>query len=230
MQFRSAHAWRNIHRSFSCPAGIKALAVSPDGTRVAAGNWRGEITVWDLSTTRVLRSWQAYDAKDGNVGQLIFSPDSRSLLVEVDYWHLISIWNLDTGAQTASIEGHALSFESAAGSGPPVVWLDQGGEIRVHRADGTLIRTIPHPGVPLGAHGEILRLPGAHFQKWTPQTGAVDYLLTITLQHPAAPDWIVTHPGTAVYSSSESGDEHAYLRLGPYRSNLRRYRSQFRRD
>lgn len=56
--------------------GIRALAISPDGTRLASGSVDGEILVWDLPNGKLLRTLKAHtDA----VYAVVFSPDGKRI-------------------------------------------------------------------------------------------------------------------------------------------------------
>jgi WD40 repeat protein len=77
--------------AFSHVPSVQAVAFSPDGKYVAAGNLMGETRVWDLSTgkqlaackTTSLTSWGIIKvhAYQGGVYSLAFSPDSQSIIV-----------------------------------------------------------------------------------------------------------------------------------------------------
>jgi WD40 repeat protein len=79
-----------VHELSHVPS-VQAIAFSPDGQYLAAGNLMGETRVWELSSgkqlaackTTSLTSWGIIKvhAYQGGVYSLVFSPDSQSILV-----------------------------------------------------------------------------------------------------------------------------------------------------
>lgn len=77
--------------AFSHVPSVQAVGFSPDGQYIAAGNLMGETRVWELSTgkqlaackTTAITSWGIIKvhAYQGGVYSLVFSPDSKSILV-----------------------------------------------------------------------------------------------------------------------------------------------------
>jgi WD40 repeat protein len=55
---------------------VVSVDFSPDGTYLAAGDSRGEVTLWDLESRRVGNSWHAHN---GWIRTVAFSPDGRTL-------------------------------------------------------------------------------------------------------------------------------------------------------
>lgn len=70
---------------------VQAVAISPDGKRVAAGNLMGEVRVFDLLTGRLIRQWTTEGFTSwgiikshsylGGIFSMRFTPDGRSLLL-----------------------------------------------------------------------------------------------------------------------------------------------------
>ena len=70
---------------------VNCLAVSKDGTRIAAGTWLGGVVVWDTETCEI-------DLRLGedNVNGVDFSPDSTRLVSASDN-RTVTIWDIVTG-------------------------------------------------------------------------------------------------------------------------------------
>lgn len=121
--------------------------------------------------------------------------------------------------------------------------MECGSGICGYRTNGSLVRQIVRPDSarPVGPDGRVLVFNDGRIMKWNPDDGKVEYVLTLIgrgtpaatwpKDNPPIPvaEWIVVHPGSLFYSSSEGGDEYAYLRFGPYLAGLREYRARFRR-
>jgi RNA polymerase sigma factor (sigma-70 family) len=98
-----------------------SLAFSPDGARLAWGDWGGRIYVVDPRSGRELSRW-IVDKKIKTVQSVIFSPDGRSLIT-ASYGVtngtqprplLFQVWDAATGKETARSQSM-----SGPGFGPP---------------------------------------------------------------------------------------------------------------
>jgi WD40 repeat protein len=84
------------------PGWLKALAASPDGTRVATGGRDGVVRVWSVSDGKLLRE---FSGPTDDVYSLAFHPDGRSLAAghyagKVVHWDLVEgrrVRELDAG-------------------------------------------------------------------------------------------------------------------------------------
>ena len=72
---RSAQTW--LDWAIRLPKAVTALALSPDGTRLAAGDTTGTAALWDLSQ-RIFR-WQKNQAHMDRVMSLAFAPDGQQV-------------------------------------------------------------------------------------------------------------------------------------------------------
>ncbi|MEW8093473.1 MAG: TIR domain-containing protein [Candidatus Thiodiazotropha endolucinida] len=85
------------HRAF-----VRALAFSPDGTRLASGSKDGEVFIWSVADGRRLTTLSGYPSR---VDVVKFSPDGRRLIAGGDNRFML-IWDLDSGDQREYLIGH----------------------------------------------------------------------------------------------------------------------------
>lgn len=94
-----------------CQSAIGAVAFSPDGSQLAAGDEAGQIVLWDPVSRRQLRALTAHHTA---VSCLAFSPDGRFLasgegdpsrMARGDD-HVILIWDVESGEIVRRLEGH----------------------------------------------------------------------------------------------------------------------------
>jgi RNA polymerase sigma factor (sigma-70 family) len=76
-------------------AGIISVAHSPDGKLIAAGSRKGEITVWEAATGKVVKTLTQPGGDGGWVGALAFSPDSKQVVFGRHESSVI-IWDIGT--------------------------------------------------------------------------------------------------------------------------------------
>ncbi|MHC4168032.1 MAG: SUMF1/EgtB/PvdO family nonheme iron enzyme [Planctomycetota bacterium] len=78
-----------------------ALALSSDSKTIAVGG-NGEITIYDASTNKVVRTWKAHD---GKVNAVAFSPDDK-LLASGGSDKSVKLWNTEAGKLVNMIDAH----------------------------------------------------------------------------------------------------------------------------
>jgi WD40 repeat protein len=119
------------------PGSIGAVAVSPNGERVAAVNMYGRVAIWDMATGRRLHEFAGSEAGEGC---LAFSPDGRYLATGGQYQsdkqcdYRVRVWDVRTGKQRASFsrQDHWIGevafspdgkgIVSAGSSQPVIIW------------------------------------------------------------------------------------------------------------
>lgn len=75
-----------------CPSGATALAYSPDGKILAAGQWNGKLCLWDAITIKPLTDGPIA-AHDDTIFDLAFSPDGTQIATSSKD-NLVKIWDL----------------------------------------------------------------------------------------------------------------------------------------
>ncbi|MEX0716716.1 MAG: protein kinase [Planctomycetaceae bacterium] len=103
------HLVQQGSRQMDLPARVDAVAVSPDGSRFAAGAQDGRIRIWSsdlLAEPIVLKHAQA-------IQSLAFSPDGTRL-ASASNDAVARIWNVADGAPVAALRGHEDVLSSVA--------------------------------------------------------------------------------------------------------------------
>lgn len=107
----------------------RVVAVSPDGTKGLSGGYDGGIKLWNLSTGKLLRSFQY---PQGQIHRVLFSPDGKLIVTAGDPDHkqetspVLVLWDVATGKQLRRFVGHTRQVHAAAFS-PDGKWLLSGG-------------------------------------------------------------------------------------------------------
>jgi WD40 repeat protein len=120
---------------------VWSLAVSPDGTRVAAGSEDSAIYIWmigERGAPKVLRG------HGRNVWEVRFSPDGKQL-ASGSFDTTARLWDVSTGKQLRTLTGHEQAVVGLAFSpdGKLLATCGDDSTIRFWRlADGAAVRTI----------------------------------------------------------------------------------------
>jgi hypothetical protein len=99
---------------------VRAVAFSPDGSRLASGAGMpsrfGEVKIWNPVTRELVQGWEGHT---DCIYSVAFSPDG-SVLATASYDRSIKVWEVATGREIRSISGHvdavySLAFDPAGG-------------------------------------------------------------------------------------------------------------------
>lgn len=143
--------------------GVRALAWSPDGDRLASGGGDGSVRVWDPSSRREVAR-RHNDRDDTGVWSLAWSPDSTKLAA--DDRGSVVVWDWSTGSESDFWTGQGLTVWSIAWS-PDGTRLACGGN-----HDGGAVELFGVSGrleMPLAGHDHR----GARSVAWSPDGSRV---------------------------------------------------------
>src|SRR5665648_622449 len=109
-------------RTFAGHTGnVYACAFSPDGRRIVSGSGDDTLKLWDAETGRCNATFEGHDDL---VNSCAFSPDGRRVVSGAGYRYTsvdrdgrdktLKIWDAETGACEATLEGHTSGVTSCA--------------------------------------------------------------------------------------------------------------------
>ncbi len=98
--------------------GVKSVAYSPDGIRLASASWDKAERVWDAQTGQELLILQG----EGGDGKLAFSPDGKGLVSGS------KVWEAETGQELLGLKG----------AGQTVAFSPDGHRQATNAPDGTV--------------------------------------------------------------------------------------------
>ena len=88
---------------FGHSTGVRSVAFSPDGARIASGDLEGAIKLWDAASGKLLRTLEGHSKE---VTSLAFSPDgARIASGSLD--HTVKLWSAANGQLLVTINGHS---------------------------------------------------------------------------------------------------------------------------
>jgi serine/threonine protein kinase len=90
--------------------GLCGLALSPDGTMLASSGWNQYITLQDVATANVIRTWVAHSS---GIWSIAFSPDGR-LLASAGADGFVKVWDIQSGLLIDNLTGHEESVQCLA--------------------------------------------------------------------------------------------------------------------
>ncbi|MBA4066386.1 MAG: hypothetical protein C0501_22265 [Isosphaera sp.] len=143
---------------------VYAVAVGPDGTRVAVGRRDGTVRVWDVTPARDPndRPGDRWHGKpvgrparhDGPVVAVAFAPDGKTVLTAGGDG-AARVWETETGNLIGEPARHRAAVVAAAFApdGKTFLTASWDGSVRTWRTDtgGPVGRSMPHPGRVLAA-------------------------------------------------------------------------------
>ena len=83
----------------------RSVAISPDGTTIAVGDWNGEISIWDASNPDRPTLQRTLTGHQQSVTSLSFHPDGDRLASGSDDFN-VRLWDFERGIPTATLRGH----------------------------------------------------------------------------------------------------------------------------
>jgi WD40 repeat protein/tRNA A-37 threonylcarbamoyl transferase component Bud32 len=114
VRLRDARSGQETHKWIH--SGVKCLAFSPDGERLASGGGPskkpGEVKLWDATTGKELMTFKGHTAK---VHCVVYRPDSRQLASasgEFGQPAEVKIWDAASGQELLSLTGHTDMIKS----------------------------------------------------------------------------------------------------------------------
>lgn len=121
---------KTVWRAPGTFGGVWALAVSPDGSKVAGAGLDCCVRVWDAVTGKELGCWSGHTDR---VTGVCWSPDGR-VVVSCGFDHTVRVWDAATGRPTHTLAAHAgpamrvafrptgSHFASTGAAGAVIVW------------------------------------------------------------------------------------------------------------
>ena len=89
---------------------VLSVAFSPDGKTLASGSRDNTIGLWEVSSGRLIRSFEGHGS---GINSVAFSPDGKTLASGSDD-ETIKLWEVSSGRLIRSFEGHSNWVESVA--------------------------------------------------------------------------------------------------------------------
>jgi WD40 repeat protein len=121
-------------REMSASENIVAVALSPDGQRIAAADERGSIHLWNAATGAA--DGPPMEGKVGEPRCLAFAPGGRSIAIAGES-RIIRFWDLATRSELLSLPGHVgqVNGLAFAPDGLALASCSHDGAVRIWRAD-----------------------------------------------------------------------------------------------
>ncbi len=85
---------------------VTSIAFSPDGSILASGAYDNKVKIWDVESRKEIATLR----QSGEVHSVAFSPEGTTLAAGLN--RNITLWDLATRVETATLEGHSSSVSS----------------------------------------------------------------------------------------------------------------------
>lgn len=134
-----------VHRGHD---GVRGLAFSHDGRRLASLGIEGDVVLWSTTDGSRERSWNV-SVSGFTPGQMCFSPDDKFLVTCKKFagQHDARIWTVDDGRQVRALtHSETLTGVAWCRDGQTIVTTGASGAVYVWSAEGTLLATQRLPG------------------------------------------------------------------------------------
>jgi WD40 repeat protein/serine/threonine protein kinase len=105
---RLAH--REVHTLMGHAAWVSSVAFSPDGRRIASGDWVGTVKVWDVGSGQEILTLKGHTR---GVNSVAFSPDGRRI-ASGGADNTVKVWDAGSGKETLTLKGHTNPVSSVA--------------------------------------------------------------------------------------------------------------------
>ncbi|MEY3870106.1 MAG: hypothetical protein RLZZ338_3997 [Cyanobacteriota bacterium] len=90
---------------------VKAVALTPDGTRVVSTSFDNTLKVWDLATGEFLHTLTGHS---GKVYSVALTPDGTRVVSASYYDNTLKVWDLMTGTLLDTLTGHSGAVNAVA--------------------------------------------------------------------------------------------------------------------
>ncbi|MEU3622775.1 NB-ARC domain-containing protein [Amycolatopsis coloradensis] len=115
---------------------VRALAVSPDGSRIASASDDNTMRIWDTASEKELA---AAHHQSSSISILVAGPDG-SWFASANDAHVVQIWDAITAEERSSFTGHELPVRALVAA-PDGSWLASAGDDRQIRIWDTITTT-----------------------------------------------------------------------------------------
>ncbi len=197
-----------------------ALALSPDGQRLAAGSFDQTVKLWNLSERRPLATLVGHGAE---VVRVAYAPDGRAV-ASVDAGGQVRVWDTTTGAcrltlQSLDVPPWLLSF-SPDGKSLCCVSVRYGQPVEVCRWDAVTGDRLPSPRLATDAPRPLAFSPdgslcvsadGPDVRVWDTASGALRSAFSAKGHSLGL---LVSRDGETVFQKTRNGSVVTYRRAG----------------
>jgi WD40 repeat protein len=186
-------------------------AVSADGRRVAAGDLKGDVIVWDLESRKIIA--QLPGGGEGSLVGILVAVPGSDWFAAANSDGTVRLWDPDTPQAAQKTFGNAggtpIATIAVSNDGANLVSVSENDEVKVWRlSDGEPIADFPgapssHSGVAFSRDGSLVATGAAdgtiHLWRWTDGRK-----LTALRRHGDSVDRVLFRPDGGLLAASES--------------------------